>query len=106
MRDEKLYSDVYTQMERVGGKEAMKNYKPRRKPGSLNDVVYSDSKQAAMNAAKEAKETAKNEADYNSSLTTENKKKGGMAKMASGGMTASRRADGIAVKGKTRGKMC
>ena len=29
-----------------------------------------------------------------------------VTKMASGGMTASRRADGIAVKGKTRGKMC
>jgi hypothetical protein len=26
--------------------------------------------------------------------------------MASGGMTASRRADGIATKGKTRGKIC
>ena len=35
-------------------------------------------------------------------------KKGGATKMASGGMTssASKRADGIAVKGKTRGKMC
>jgi alanyl-tRNA synthetase len=36
-------------------------------------------------------------------------KKGGTTKMASGGMTsssASKRADGIAVKGKTRGKMC
>lgn len=34
--------------------------------------------------------------------------KGGATKMASGGMTssASKRADGIAVKGKTRGKMC
>jgi hypothetical protein len=99
MRDEKLYSDVYTQMERVGGKEAMKNYKPRRKPGSLNDVVYSDSKQAAINAAKEAKETAKNEADYNSSLTTENKAKGGSVG------SASSRADGIATKGKTNCKM-
>ena len=29
-----------------------------------------------------------------------------VTKMASGGMAASRRADGIAVKGKTRGKMC
>jgi len=26
--------------------------------------------------------------------------------MASGGMTASRRADGIATKGKTRGRIC
>ena len=56
------------------------------------------------NAAKEAKETAKNEADYNSSLTTESKKKGGMTKMASGG-SASSRADGCCTKGKTRGKM-
>lgn len=36
----------------------------------------------------------------------ENKKKsGGAVKMASGGMTASRRGDGIAQRGKTRGKM-
>lgn len=34
------------------------------------------------------------------------KRGGRVKKMASGGMTASRRADGIAVKGKTRGKMC
>lgn len=36
------------------------------------------------------------------------KKKGGVIKMAKGGMTssASSRADGIAQKGKTRGKMC
>lgn len=35
-------------------------------------------------------------------------KKGGVVKMASGGVTssASRRADGIATKGKTRGKIC
>ena len=35
-------------------------------------------------------------------------KRGGMTKMASGGMTssASKRADGIATKGKTRGKIC
>ena len=32
--------------------------------------------------------------------------KGGATKMASGGMTASRRGDGIAQRGKTRGKMC
>ena len=35
-----------------------------------------------------------------------NKKHGGAVKMASGGMAASRRADGIAQRGKTRGKMC
>jgi hypothetical protein len=32
-------------------------------------------------------------------------KKGGMTRMASGGF-ASKRADGVATKGKTRGKMC
>lgn len=33
-------------------------------------------------------------------------RRGGMTKMASGGMTASRRGDGIASRGKTRGKIC
>ena len=33
-------------------------------------------------------------------------KKGGRVKMASSGMTASRRGDGIASRGKTRGKIC
>lgn len=85
----------------------MKNYKPRREPGSLDDVVYPETRakmQEAKSAAADAKETAKNEADYNKSLTTESKKKGGMAKMASGG-SASSRADGCCTKGKTRGKM-
>lgn len=34
------------------------------------------------------------------------KRGGKVKKMASGGMTASKRADGIATKGKTRGKIC
>jgi len=34
------------------------------------------------------------------------KKRGGMVNMASGGMTASRRGDGIAQRGKTRGRIC
>jgi hypothetical protein len=75
---------------------AAKKYKPRRTPGSSDDVVYSGSKQAAIDAAKEVKEAAKNEADYNSSLTTENKAKGGSVG------SASKRADGIAIRGKTR----
>lgn len=33
-------------------------------------------------------------------------KKGGKVKMSSGGVTASKRGDGIAQRGKTRGKMC
>jgi hypothetical protein len=42
----------------------------------------------------------------NNMITNPPMKKGGAVKMASGGMTASRRADGIATKGKTRGKIC
>jgi hypothetical protein len=34
------------------------------------------------------------------------KKGGAVKKMAKGGSTASKRADGIATKGKTRGKIC
>jgi len=88
-------------------------------------------KPANFDAIEEAKRDAKDRADakkqekaYNESLTTENKAKGGMTakfmsfsktgkpagmkkvtKMASGGMTASSRADGCCSKGKTRGKM-
>jgi hypothetical protein len=40
------------------------------------------------------------------SEATMDKKKGGMIKKMSSGGTASSRADGIAVKGKTRGKIC
>ena len=74
---------------------AAKKYKPRREPGSLDDVVYSDTKKAAMEEAKAMKDTEDATAAYNKSLTTEGKKKGGM--------TASSRADGIAQRGKTRG---
>ena len=42
----------------------------------------------------------------NNMITNPPMKQGGTVKMASGGMTASRRGDGIAQRGKTRGKMC
>ena len=62
-----------------------------------------------------AKELQKYEVKQNEGIFTEGKQvpqdiDSGSAprkkKMASGGMTASRRADGIAQRGKTRGKMC
>ena len=90
-------------------------------------------KPANFDAIEESKQAAKDRADakklekaYNDSLTTESKKKGGsiksakymsfsktgkpagmktVTKMASGGKTASSRADGCCTKGKTRGKM-
>ena len=74
---------------------AAKKYKPRREPGSLDDVVYSDTKKAAMDEAKAMKDTEDATAAYNKSLTTEGKKKGGYVKSA----------DGCCSKGKTRGRM-
>jgi hypothetical protein len=52
----------------------------------------------AKQDAKDSATAKKQEKAYNESLTTENKAKGGM-------VSASKRADGCATKGKTRGKM-
>ena len=56
-------------------------------------------------AAAQAKETAEAVARANK-FNSFSFKRGGAVKMASGGITASRRGDGIAQRGKTRGKMC
>ena len=86
---------------------AAKKYKPRRTPESLDEVIYPETR-AKMEAAKaevaDAKASAEAGAEYNKA-TTVGKRTGGMTKMASGG-SASKRADGVATKGKTRGKMC
>jgi len=76
--------------------EAAKQYKPRRTPGSLDDVIYPETRakmQAAKQEAADRKLDMSNEAAYN--------KASGMKK----GGSASSRADGIATKGKTRGTM-
>lgn len=73
-------------------KEAAKKYKPRREPGSLDDVVYSDTKKAAMEEAQAAKDTAAATEAYDKVV---GKKGGGYVKAA----------DGIASKGKTKGTM-
>jgi hypothetical protein len=82
---------------------AAKKYKPRRTPESQNEVIYPETR-AKMEAAKaevaDAKASAEAGAEYNKA-TTVGKKTGGMTKMASGG-SASKRADGIAIRGKTR----
>ena len=79
---------------------AAKKYKPRRTPGSPDDAVYSDTKKAAMDEAKAMKETEDATNAYNKSLTTENKASGGSVG------SASKRADGIASRGKTNCKIC
>lgn len=73
---------------------AAKMYKPRRTPGSLEDTVRSEEKQKMLEQAKDAKMMREAEKAYEASRTT----------FKSGGYV--RAADGIAKKGKTRGKMC
>ena len=76
--------------------EAAKQYKPRRTPGSLDDVIYPETREKMQLAKQEAadrKADMANEAAYN--------KASGMKK----GGSASSRADGCATKGKTRGTM-
>ena len=64
----------------------MKGYTPRRDPNAnAREALSSGDSDEVGNAMKRG---------------------GKVKKMASGGMTASRRADGIAQRGKTRGKMC
>jgi len=87
---------------------AAKKYKPRRTPESQNEVIYPETR-AKMEAAKaevaDRKATADNEAAYDLSSRVsmgdllEKKAKGGSVG------SASKRADGCATKGKTRGKM-
>ena len=72
--------------------EAAKQYKPRRTPGSLDDVIYPETR-AKMDEAK---------VDVDDMKTRAKIKAMGYA---GGGMTASKRADGIAERGKTRGTM-
>jgi hypothetical protein len=75
--------------------DSMKNYKPRYTPSAMAPKT--------TEGATYGKKAYMPE-DVDMSI---GQKRGGMVKkMASGGMTASSRADGIASKGKTRGKIC
>ena len=77
----------------------------KRESRGVEKPANFDAIEEAKQEAKDSATAKKQEKAYNESLTTENKRMGGMTKMASGGMTASSRADGCATKGKTRGKM-
>jgi hypothetical protein len=74
--------------------EAAKQYKPRRTPGSLDEVIYPETR-AKMEEAKRDVEDEKVRSKIKA------------AGYASGGKvsSASKRADGIATKGKTKGTM-
>ena len=99
---DKLRSTVTT------GANAVKNSAPARalREAKFTKAAAKDADDIA--AAGQAKEIAENAARANKFLPDEafSFKRGGAVKMASGGMAASRRGDGIAQRGKTRGKMC
>ena len=79
--------------------EAAKQYKPRRTPGSLDDVVTPEIRAKRAMMVQEVKDKAMQNAAgaaYDKAMPTPYK---------TGGMTASKRADGCATKGKTRGTM-
>ena len=73
-------------------------YKPRR-PGTTYEDSMTSEDIKKMSAQKEEATTQKKTEEAQEAA----KKDMGMK---SGGMTASKRADGIAQRGKTRGKMC
>jgi len=107
--------------------EGMKNYKPRSTPAApaaTTTKVAGTPTAKSRNMLEEAKEEARRREAASQTTRTStsssaspatrtpfpgssalNKKHGGAVKMASGGMAASRRGDGIASRGKTRCKM-
>ena len=69
--------------------------------------IDKDTERANIKAAEDDMRGRRMEGEIlNNMITNPPMRKGGAVKMASGGMTASRRGDGIAQRGKTRGKMC
>ena len=98
-----------TMLERLLGQSEAGAGRGKVNPKTIAEMAAEKRTPAQNEAIQEAKDRAAaklQEAAYNNSLTSENKAKGGkIKKMASGGM-ASKRADGIAQRGKTRGKMC
>lgn len=85
--------------------DRMKLSRERARSGSATDTRSVGER---LRAAFAGKNRGGNSVDFSGSGMGM-KKGGATKKMASGGMTsssASKRADGIAVKGKTRGKMC
>lgn len=78
----------------------------------INDVETQKNQQGSANYevenAKKQKEMEAKDAKFTDTIKSGVKKVRGMLGLKSGGSvsSASKRADGVAVKGKTRGKMC
>ena len=74
-----------------------------------NERVRKSQEAARVKMLKDIKQSRSGPTVTDEQGNIEYKKKGGAIKakkMSSGGSTASKRADGIATKGKTRGKIC
>jgi hypothetical protein len=72
-----------------------------KKPSNYDEVV-----DAKMQAKKDDAYNAEDSTPSNPAPLHMTKTPGGKAKRMASGGSASSRADGIAIKGKTRGKMC
>ena len=114
MHDKQLHEDKKTDLSKLkkGGMAMKKMAKGGETMGSKNmseDVEKGSNKHAKFGESKVQKSGHTRGMEPKMAGSTTGMKKGGMTKkMASGGMTssASKRADGIAMKGKTRGKFC
>jgi len=73
-----------------------------------NRTFTLEGRERAKKEADDARAKAASPREYDEDVLSKGSamRRGGMTKMASGGMTVSRRGDGIAQRGKTRGKMC
>ncbi len=75
-------------------------------PKGMDKIAQAEARAAAAEARAAAAEAKRNSKDpFMNFKPGSDFKRGGAVKMASGGMTASRRGDGIASRGKTRCKM-
>ena len=90
--------------------EKIKKFVKDVTPPSKEQKAKIEEKQMKMEEMKDPEAYRKNKAMYDVSTEVkkfdENYKKGGKVKCMSKGGTASSRADGIAIKGKTKGKIC
>jgi hypothetical protein len=85
----------------------MRGYKPRRPEMTLDDVITPETRAKRAGMMQGAKDAAMQDAAgaaFNKAMPDPYKKGGGVKKMSAGG-SASKRADGVAVKGKTKGVM-
>jgi hypothetical protein len=73
-----------------------------------NRTFTLEGRERAKKEADDARAKAASSREYDEDVLSKGSamRRGGMTKMASGGMTASSRGDGIASRGKTRGKIC